>query len=124
LMLHPFACSMVDEVRERKPRMTSETRTRTGSLRYDERLHPSFPPPAIASSDSDEILKLRTDNARLQRLVAELLVENQQLRQRHCGSNSDAGFNSGSNSSSNSGFKRDAEYADTSAAHIPYRRDS
>jgi hypothetical protein len=62
--------------------MTSETRTKTGSLHYDERLHPSFPRPAIASSDSDEVLKLRTDNARLQRLVAELLVENQQLRQR------------------------------------------
>jgi hypothetical protein len=104
--------------------MTSETRTRTGSLRYDERLHPSFPPPAIASSDSDEVLKLRTDNVRLQRLVAELLVENQQLRQRHCGSGSCSGFNSGSNSSCDSGFRRDAEYADPSAAHLPHRRDS
>jgi hypothetical protein len=100
--------------------MTSETRTRTGSLRYDERLHPSFPPPAIASSDSDEVLKLRTDNVRLQRLVAELLVENQQLRQRHCGS----GSGSGSNSSCDSRSRRDAEYADPSAAHIPHRRDS
>ena len=94
--------------------MTSETRTRTDSLRYDERLHPSFPPPAISSSDSDEVLKLRTDNVRLQRLVEELLVENQQLRQKHCGSNYESNHES----------RRDAECADPSAARDHHRRDS
>jgi hypothetical protein len=50
------------------------------------------PPPFSASAlattggHAEETMKLRTENNRLQRLVAELLIENQQLRQRYCGS--------------------------------------
>lgn len=86
--------------------MKSESHTRTGSLRYDEHPHPSFSSPAIASRDSDEVLKLKTENVRLQRLVAELLIENQELRQKHCGS------------------RRDAEGAAPSAAHNHHRGDN
>lgn len=86
--------------------MKSESHTRTGSLRYDEHPHPSFSSPAIASRDSDEILKLKTENVRLQRLVAELLIENQELRQRHCGS------------------RRDAEGAAPSTAHNHHHGDN
>ena len=52
------------------------------------------PPPFSASvlsatgGHAEETMKLRTENNRLQRLVAELLIENQQLRQRFCGSRS------------------------------------
>ncbi len=35
----------------------------------------------IPSGDSRQILELEIENARLQRLVAELLIKNQQLRQ-------------------------------------------
>jgi hypothetical protein len=45
--------------------------------------------PGGSGGHTEEIVKLRTENVRLQRLVAELLVENQQLRQRYCGSRAD-----------------------------------
>src|SRR5260370_18930150 len=76
--------------------MKSEFQTRTDAFRYDEPCIPSLPSSAIPSRVLDEFSKLKTDNARLQRLVAELLVENQKLRQQFCGS------------------RRDAEYAETS----------
>ena len=42
-----------------------------------------FPVFGHAKGSSDETAKLASENVRLQRLVAELLIENQQLRQRY-----------------------------------------
>jgi hypothetical protein len=70
--------------------MKSELRTTTGLLHYDESPLPAFAHHATASCDSEQILQLKVENARLQRLVAELLVKNQELRQRHCGARRDA----------------------------------
>jgi hypothetical protein len=49
-------------------------------------LPPSLSTPPLPLGSADEMGKLRSENLRLQLLVAELLVENQQLRQRNCGS--------------------------------------
>jgi hypothetical protein len=63
----------------------SEDRSGTDLRFHDELSPPSFSTHAVTSRNVDEIVNLRMDNVRLQRLVAELLVENQQLRQRYCG---------------------------------------
>ena len=53
----------------------------------DESSPPSFfSAHATTGPGTEEILKLRTESLRLMQLVAELLIENQQLRQRYCGS--------------------------------------
>ena len=56
-------------------------------VRMDVRVHEDLSPPVFSSrapgGSADEVMQLRTENIRLQRLVAELLVENQQLRQRY-----------------------------------------
>jgi len=50
----------------------------------DESSPPSFfSAHATAGQGVEEIPKLRTENLRLKQLVAELLIENQQLRQRY-----------------------------------------
>ena len=66
------------------------------NLQVQSQVQEEFPPPplpasprAIAGGHAEETMKLRTENNRLQRLVAELLIENQQLRQRYCGARSD-----------------------------------
>jgi hypothetical protein len=58
------------------------------NVRIDDDASPPsfFPVQATASHAAEETMKLRTENLRLKQLVAELLVENQQLRQRFCGS--------------------------------------
>jgi hypothetical protein len=50
-----------------------------------------FPVFGHAKGSSDETAKLASENVRLQRLVAELLIENQQLRQRYGISQNDPG---------------------------------
>ena len=50
-----------------------------------------FPVFGHAKGSPDETAKLASENVRLQRLVAELLIENQQLRQRYGVSKKDAG---------------------------------
>ncbi len=70
--------------------MKSELPTTTTFLHYDENPLPAFAHHATVSGDSEQILQLKVENARLQRLVAELLVKNQELRQRHCGARRDA----------------------------------
>jgi hypothetical protein len=67
----------------------SEDRLGTDLRSHDELSPPSFSTHAVTSRNVDEIVKLRMDNVRLQRLVAELLVENQQLRQRYFGPRAD-----------------------------------
>jgi hypothetical protein len=56
-------------------------------VRMDVRVHDDLSPPVFSSRAAgvaaEEVMQLRTENVRLQRLVAELLVENQQLRQRY-----------------------------------------
>jgi hypothetical protein len=64
--------------------MKSEQTSTPGLSAHDELLLPSLPSRALTHGNSDELAKLKTENVRLQRLVAELLVENQQLRQRYC----------------------------------------
>jgi hypothetical protein len=49
-------------------------------------LPPSLSARPLPHGSLDEMGKLRSENLRLQLLVAELLAENQQLRQRNCGS--------------------------------------
>jgi hypothetical protein len=56
--------------------------------RMDVRIHDELSPQVFSSRaaggvSAEEVMQLRTENVRLQRLVAELLVENQQLRQRY-----------------------------------------
>jgi len=66
------------------------------NLQVQSQVQEEFPPPpfsvsprATTGGHAEETMKLRTENNRLQRLVAELLIENQQMRQRYCGSRSD-----------------------------------
>ena len=60
-------------------------------VRFDDESSPLsiFSAHATAGHGSEEVMKLRTDNLRLKQLVAELLIENQQLRQRYCGPRKD-----------------------------------
>jgi hypothetical protein len=44
--------------------------------------HDTIRPPSSAMSDNARITELEFENARLQRLIAELLLKNQQLRKR------------------------------------------
>jgi hypothetical protein len=69
--------------------MKSELPT-TGFQHHDDSPLSAFSHHATASRDSEQIFQLKVENARLQRLVGELLVKNQELRQRHCGSSRDA----------------------------------
>ena len=94
------------DARKRKEcTMKSEDSVRTGFPLHDDLPPPSFSARALAGANSDELGKLRADNVRLQLLVAELLVENQQLRQR---------YNS---------RRRDAEHSGSSTAHPSDLRD-
>ncbi len=70
--------------------MTNQDRTGVDFLNRDELSFPPLSGRPTASGDSEEMLKLMTENVRLQHLVAELLIENQQLRQRHCGPRKEA----------------------------------
>jgi hypothetical protein len=64
--------------------MKSEDAVRMGVRIDDDASPPSFfATHATASHGADEFMKLSTENLRLKQLVAELLVENQQLRQRY-----------------------------------------
>ena len=60
--------------------------TNTRDLRgYDAPLIPAFGSHShthVSGGDADEIAKLRIENNRLQQIVAELLIANQQLRRR------------------------------------------
>lgn len=69
--------------------MTNQDRTGVEFLNRDELSFLPLSGRPTANSDSEEILKLMTENVRLQHLVAELLIENQHLRQRHCGPRKD-----------------------------------
>jgi hypothetical protein len=74
--------------------MRNDDRLRSDVATKNDHLLPSLDTRAPASSSLEEIVKLGTENIRLQRLVAELLAENQQLRQRYCVSRRDAGSSS------------------------------
>jgi len=64
--------------------MASEERARTESGRYGQIESSSMVSLAAAGSDASRMLEeLRLENAGLRRLVAELLVANQQLRERY-----------------------------------------
>jgi hypothetical protein len=64
--------------------MASEETIRTESGRYDQIGSSSVVSLAAAGSDASRMLEeLRVENAGLRRLVAELLVANQQLRERY-----------------------------------------
>ena len=64
--------------------MASEERARTESGRYGQTESSSVVSLAAAGSDASRMLEeLRLENAGLRRLVAELLVANQQLRERY-----------------------------------------
>jgi hypothetical protein len=64
--------------------MASEERARTESGRYDQIGSSSGVGLGAAVSDASRMLEeLRLENAGLRRLVAELLVANQQLRERY-----------------------------------------
>ena len=65
--------------------MKSQDPVRTGFPAHDELPLSSLSAQAHAGAPIEETVKLKTENFRLQRLVAELLIENQQLRQRYCG---------------------------------------
>jgi hypothetical protein len=79
-------------VKKRKERMMkNDDPPITDVLTRSERPLPSFAAHVLTGGYPDEIVKLGTENIRLQRLVAELLVENQRLRQRYCGDRRDAG---------------------------------
>jgi hypothetical protein len=60
-------------------------KTRAGLWGHDAPLIPTFGShgPASAAGDAEEMAMLRLENARLQQLVAELLIANQQLRRRY-----------------------------------------
>ena len=69
----------------------SEPTPEKGFSGHDEFSLQPFPAFGLAQGSSDETAKLASENVRLQRLVAELLIENQQLRQRYGVSKKDAG---------------------------------
>jgi hypothetical protein len=69
----------------------SEQTPETGFSDRDEFSLQPFPAFGRTKGGSDETAKLESDNVRLQRLVAELLIENQQLRQRYGMSRKDVG---------------------------------
>jgi hypothetical protein len=70
--------------------MKSEDTVRMGIQIDDDPSPPSFfSAHAAVSHRAEEVIKLRTENLRLKQLVAELLIENQQLRQRNCGPRTD-----------------------------------
>ena len=66
---------------------------------YNQLSIPSLGPSAIASNDADEISKLKVENARLQQLVAELLIANQNLRRHTFDSGRDTEHGRGSTGS-------------------------
>jgi hypothetical protein len=68
-----------------------EQTSETGFSGRDEFSLQPFPVFPSAKGIADETAKLESENARLQRLVAELLIENQQLRQRYGVSRRDVG---------------------------------
>jgi hypothetical protein len=70
--------------------MRNDDRLRSEVATKKDHLLPSLDTRAPGSGSLEEIVKLGTENVRLQRLVAELLAENQQLRQRYCSSLRDA----------------------------------
>ncbi len=86
--------------------MKSEAQTKEVLWRYNQLSIPSFGSYPAAGCDAEELSKLRIENARLQQLVAELLIANQQLRRRYADSGSEA------------------ERSDRTAAPIPYRHDN
>ena len=61
----------------------SELAPEKGFSGHDEISLQQLPAFGRAQGSSDEMAKLTSENVRLQRLVAELLIENQQLRQRY-----------------------------------------
>ncbi|MGH9596061.1 MAG: hypothetical protein ACRD3K_04600 [Edaphobacter sp.] len=63
--------------------MKSEEQVRMDVRVQDDLSPPVFSSRAQGSVSADEVMQLRAENVRLQCLVAELLVENQQLRQRY-----------------------------------------
>jgi hypothetical protein len=65
--------------------MKSEDAVRMG-VRIDDDASPPSIFSATAAHGAEEVMKLKIENLRLKQLVAELLVENQELRQRNCGS--------------------------------------
>ena len=69
----------------------SEQTPEKGFSGHDEFSLQPLPVFGLAKGSSDETAKLASDNVRLQRLVAELLIENQQLRQRYGISQKDPG---------------------------------
>ena len=69
----------------------SEQTPEKGFSGHDEFSLQPLPVFGLAKGSSDETAKLASDNVRLQRLVAELLIENQQLRQRYGVSRKDVG---------------------------------
>jgi hypothetical protein len=80
-----------DSTRKRKgSMMKSEDPARRGSFHSGELPVPSLQSHAAAGSDIPQLLELKRENARLQQLVGELLVKNQQLRERYCGSGDEA----------------------------------
>lgn len=81
--------SKEDQLRE-KTMTKSELTPEKGFSGHDEFSSQPFPVFGLAQGSSDETVILASENARLQRLVAELLIENQQLRQRYGISRKDA----------------------------------
>lgn len=63
--------------------MKSEQTPEKGFSGHDQVSLQPFPVFGLAQGNSDETARLASENVRLQRLVAELLIENQQLRQRY-----------------------------------------
>jgi hypothetical protein len=61
----------------------SEQTPERGFSGHDEFLSRPLPVFGQAKGSADETAKLASENVRLQRLIAELLIENQQLRQRY-----------------------------------------
>jgi hypothetical protein len=73
-----------DSTRKRKgSMMKSEDPATTSPFHSGELPVPSLQSHAAAGSDIPQLLELKRENTRLQHLVGELLVKNQQLRERH-----------------------------------------
>jgi hypothetical protein len=70
--------------------MKSEAQTNVVFWHYNQLSIPSFRRSATESGDADEISKLKLENARLQHLVAELLIANQHLRRQYSDSAANA----------------------------------